>query len=144
MRVAIGADHHGVGYKDHIKRYLKSRGVEIVDVGSNTTESVDYPDYGLKVARAVADGEVDFGITICGSGNGMAIVANKVKGVRAGIGMNPDQARLTREHNNANVLSIGADFTPEDQLDAIVSAFLDAKFEGGRHTRRVAKIDAVG
>ena len=143
MKIAIGADHRGVSYKDHIKRYLKSRKIEIFDVGPNTTESVDYPDYGLKVARAVADGEVDFGITICGSGNGMAIVANKVKGVRAGIGINPDQARLTREHNNANVLSIGADFTPEDQLDAIVAAFLDAEFEGGRHARRVAKIDAV-
>lgn len=144
MKIAIGADHRGVDCKDHIKRYLKSRGIEIVDVGPHTTESVDYPDFGLKVAHAVADGDVDLGITICGSGNGMAMIANKVKGVRAGLGMNPDQARLTREHNNANVLSIGADFTPEDQFDAIVAAFLDAKFEGGRHTRRVAKIDGEG
>ncbi len=140
MKIALGADHRGYRYKEHIKQYLASRDIQIVDFGTNSEESVDYPDFGSKVAHAVADGEVDLGINICGSGNGMLMVANKVNGVRAGIALNPDMARLTRQHNNANVLSIAADFTPEDQLEPIVQAFLDAQFEGGRHTARVAKI----
>ncbi|MCK4656117.1 MAG: ribose 5-phosphate isomerase B [candidate division Zixibacteria bacterium] len=140
MKIALGADHRGYRYKEHIKQYLASRDIQIVDFGTNSEESVDYPDFGSKVAHAVADGEVDLGINICGSGNGMLMVANKVNGVRAGIALNPDMARLTRQHNNANVLSIAADFTPEDQLEPIVQAFLDAQFEGGRHAARVAKI----
>jgi ribose 5-phosphate isomerase B len=143
MKIAIGADHRGVAYKEHIKKYLASRSIEVIDFGPGDTNSVDYPDYGIKVACAVAEGDVDFGITVCGSGNGMAMACNKVKGVRAGIGMNADQASMTRRHNDANVLSIGADYTPEDQLDAIVGAFLDSEFEGGRHARRVAKIRAL-
>jgi ribose 5-phosphate isomerase B len=142
MKIALGADHRGFRFKEHVKRYLASRDIQVVDFGTNSEESVDYPDFGSKVAHAVADGEVDFGINVCGSGNGMLMVANKVSGVRAGIALNPEMARLTREHNNANVLSIAADFTPEDQLEPIVQAFLDAKFEGGRHTARVAKIGA--
>ena len=140
MKIALGADHRGYRYKEHIKRYLTSRDIQVFDFGTNSEESVDYPDFGSKVAHAVADGEVDFGINICGSGNGMLMVANKVSGVRAGIALNPEMARLTRQHNSANVLSIAADFTPEDQLEKIVQAFLDAQFEGGRHTARVAKI----
>ena len=143
MKIALGADHRGYRYKEHVKRYLASRDIEPVDFGTNSEESVDYPDFGSKVAHAVADGKVDFGINICGSGNGMAMVANKVSGVRAGIALNPEMARLTREHNNANVLSIAADYTPEDQIEPIVQAFLDAQFEGGRHTARVGKIGAL-
>jgi len=143
MKVALGADHRGYRYKEHLKRYLADRGIETVDFGTNSGESVDYPDYGSKVAHAVADGEADLGINICGSGNGMVMVANKVAGVRAGLALNPEMARLIRQHNNANVLSIGADFTPEDQLEPIVQAFLDSRFEGGRHTRRVNKIERL-
>ena len=143
MKIALGADHRGYRYKEHVKRYLTSRDIQVFDFGTNSEESVDYPDFGSKVAHAVADGEVDFGINICGSGNGMLMVANKVSGVRAGIALNPDMARLTRQHNSANVLSIAADFTPEDQLEPIVQAFLDATFEGGRHTARVAKIGVL-
>ncbi len=140
MKIALGADHRGYRYKEHVKQYLANRDIQVFDFGTNSEESVDYPDFGSKVAHAVADGEVDFGINICGSGNGMLMVANKVSGVRAGIALNPEMARLTRQHNSANVLSIAADFTPEDQLESIVQAFLDAQFEGGRHTARVAKI----
>ncbi len=140
MKIALGADHRGYRYKEHVKQYLANRDIQVFDFGTNSEESVDYPDFGSKVAHAVADGEVDFGINVCGSGTGMLMVANKVNGVRAGIALNPEMARLTRQHNSANVLSIAADFTPEDQLEPIVQAFLDAQFQGGRHTARVAKI----
>ncbi len=140
MRIALGADHRGYRFKERIKRYLADQGVEAVDFGTDSEQSVDYPDFGSKVAHSVAGGDADLGISICGSGNGMVMVANKVRGVRAGLALNPDMARLTREHNNANVLCMGADFTPEGLLLPIVQAFLDARFEGGRHERRVGKI----
>lgn len=143
MKIAIGADHRGYKYKERVKRFLTDRGIEVVDFGTDSDQSVDYPDFGSKVAHAVADGEADLGINICGSGNGMAMASNKVKGVRAGLALNPDMARLIREHNNANVLAIGADFTPENLVGPIVQAFLDAEFEGGRHTARVEKIEAL-
>ncbi len=143
MKIALGADHRGYRYKELIKRYLADHGIEAVDFGTNSEESVDYPDFGSKVAHAVADGAVDFGINICGSGNGMVMVSNKIRGVRAGMALHPEMARMTRQHNNANVLCIGADFTPEDQIEPIVQAFLDAQFEGGRHARRVDKIGAL-
>lgn len=141
MRIALGADHRGFRYKERIKRYLADRDVEIIDLGTDSDESVDYPDFGARVARSVAGGEADLGISICGSGNGMAMVANKVRGIRAAIAVNADMARLAREHNNANVLCLGADFTPEGLLLPVVQAFLDAGFEGGRHERRVRKIE---
>jgi ribose 5-phosphate isomerase B len=141
MRIALGADHRGYRYKEHVKSFLMERGFETVDFGTNSEESVDYPDFGSRVAHAVANGNAEFGINVCGSGNGMIMVANKIKGVRAGLALNPEMARLIRQHNNANVLSIGADFTPEDQLESIVQAFLDASFEGGRHARRVEKFE---
>jgi ribose 5-phosphate isomerase B len=143
MKIAVGADHRGYNYKERVKRLLTDRGIEVVDFGTDSEQSVDYPDHGSKVAHAVSNGEVDLGINICGSGNGMAMVSNKVKGVRAGLALNPDMARLIREHNNANVLAIGADFTPENLVGPIVQAFLDAEFEGGRHTARVEKIEAL-
>jgi ribose 5-phosphate isomerase B len=143
MKIAIGADHRGYHYKERIKRMLADRGIEVVDYGTDSDQSVDYPDFGSKVAHAVADGEVDLGINICGSGNGMAMASNKVKGVRAGIALNPDMAKLAREHNNANVLAMAADFTPENLVGPIVQAFLDAKFEGGRHVARVEKIESL-
>jgi len=115
-------------------------GHEVIDFGTDTKESVDYPDYGLKVARAVADGEVDYGMTVCWTGNGMNIAANKIKGIRAGMAVNPEMAHLTRLHNNANVLTLSQKYTPEDQLEEIIRQFLTTQFEGGRHIPRIEKI----
>lgn len=142
MKVALGADHRGYDFKEKIKAYLKKLGIEVTDFGTNSSEkSVDYPDYGLKVAHAVADHKVDYGIAICWTGNGMNIAANKVRGVRSGLALNPEMAMLTRAHNNANVLALSGKYTPENQLDEIVKTFLDTKFEGGRHERRVEEIE---
>jgi ribose 5-phosphate isomerase B len=140
MKIAIGADHKGIDFKDRIAEILKGLGHEVTDFGTNSEESVDYPDYGSKVAHAVANGEADYGITICWTGNGMNMVANKVRGVRAGMALNTDMAYLTRKHNDANVLTLAAKYTPEDKLEEIVSTFLTTSFEGGRHTARVDKV----
>ncbi|MDD5426968.1 MAG: ribose 5-phosphate isomerase B [candidate division Zixibacteria bacterium] len=140
MKVAVGSDHAGFKMKEKVKRLLQKRRVEVVDFGTNSEESVDYPDYGLKVARAVAGGEVDYGITVCWTGNGMNMTANKIRGVRAGLALNPDMAFLTRSHNNANVLTLASKYTPENQLEEIIKNFLETPFEGGRHQRRVDKI----
>ncbi|MCK4573295.1 MAG: ribose 5-phosphate isomerase B [candidate division Zixibacteria bacterium] len=140
MKVAVGSDHKGVYFKEKVKLILEQLGHEAVDFGTNSEESVDYPDYGLKVAHAVADGEADYGITICWTGNGMNIAANKVNGVRAGMALNVEMAYLTRLHNNANVMTLAGKYTPEDQLDEIVKTFLTTDFEGGRHIARVQKI----
>lgn len=140
MKVAVGSDHAGFKMKEKVKRLLQNRRVEVVDFGTDSEESVDYPDYGLKVARAVAGGEVDYGITVCWTGNGMNMVANKIRGVRAGLALNPDMAFLTRSHNNANVLTLASKYTPENQLEEIIKNFLETPFEGGRHQRRLDKI----
>ena len=142
MKIAIGADHKGFAFKDHIVEILKRQGHEVTDFGTHSEDSVDYPDYGFKVAHAVADGEADYGITVCWTGNGMNMVANKVKGVRAGMALNTDMAYLTRKHNDANVLTIAAKYTPEDKLEEIITTFLETSFEGGRHTARVERIMA--
>lgn len=139
-RIALAADHAGFEEKEKLKSTLNELGVDFVDMGTNSPESVDYPDYALKVGRAVAKGEFDQGLLVCGSGTGMAIAANKVHGVRAAVAWSPDIARLAREHNNANVLSLPARFIADDQAREIVKAWLDADFEGGRHERRVEKI----
>jgi ribose 5-phosphate isomerase B len=141
MKVAVGADHKGFEYKEKIKEILRKLGAEVTDFGTNNgTDSVDYPDFGLKVAHAVADHTVDYGITVCWTGNGMNIAANKVRGVRAGMALNVEMAQLTRQHNDANVLTLAAKYTPEDQLEQIVKTFIETKFDGGRHVQRVAKI----
>ena len=140
MKVAVGADHKGVAFKEKVKDILTRLEHEVTDCGTNTEESVDYPDFGLKVANAVADGAVDRGITICWTGNGMNIVANKVNGIRAGLALNVEMAYLTRLHNNANVLTLSGKYTPEDQLEEIVDTFLTTEFEGGRHEARLQKI----
>lgn len=139
-RIALAADHAGFEEKEKLKTSLTELGIEFVDMGTNSSESVDYPDYALKVGRAVADGEFDQGLLVCGSGTGMAIAANKVHGVRAAVAWSPDIARLAREHNNANVLSLPARFLSDDQAKDILKAWFDADFEGGRHERRVEKI----
>lgn len=142
MKVAIGADHKGVQFKAKVIEILKRLGVEVINFGTDSEDSVDYPDYGLKVAHAVVEGEVDYGINVCWTGNGMNIAANKVKGVRAGLALNEEMAHLTRLHNNANVLTLSGKYTPEDELEKIVKAFLNTDFEGGRHIARVQKIMA--
>ena len=139
-RIALAADHAGFDEKEKIKATLTEMGIDFVDLGTTSTDSVDYPDYALKVGRAVAGGEVDQGLLVCGSGTGMAIAANKVHGVRAAVAWSPEIARLAREHNNANVLSLPARFLNDEQAKDIVKAWFEADFEGGRHERRVEKI----
>ena len=140
MKVAVGSDHKGVELKDKVKQLLVRLGHEVTDFGTNSSDSVDYPDYGLKVARAVALSKVDRGVTVCWTGNGMNMVANKVPGVRAGMALNAEMAYLTRLHNDANVLTLAAKYTPEDQLEEIITKFIETEFEGGRHAARVEKI----
>lgn len=140
MKFALGCDHAGYEWKEQVKRILLELGHEVIDFGTDSKNSVDYPDYGLKVARAVASGEVDRGVTVCWTGNGMAMVANKVDGVRAGLALNPEMAMLTRSHNDANVLALAQKYTPEKDLELIVRNFVDTTFEGGRHERRLKKM----
>lgn len=143
MKIALGADHKGVELKARVGAILKKWGHEVIDFGTNSEDSVDYPDFGLKVARAVASHEVDRGVTICWTGNGMNIVANKVNGVRAGLALNPEMAELTRAHNDANVLTLSGKYTPDADIEPILKLFIETPFEGGRHTARVDKITAI-
>ncbi|HJT63556.1 MAG TPA: ribose 5-phosphate isomerase B [Candidatus Limnocylindria bacterium] len=143
MRVAIGSDHAGFVLKSLLCRMLEAMGIEYRDFGTDSEEPVDYPDFIAPVARAVARGEYDRGIVLGGSGTGEAIVANKVRGIRCVQAATPEVARLGREHNDVNVLSLGARVTTVDVAEACVRAFLEAEFEGGRHVRRVGKIAAL-
>jgi ribose 5-phosphate isomerase B len=143
MRIALGADHAGVQLKADIKKFLDERGVPYTDFGTNTTDSVDYPDFAETVARAVADGSHERGLLFCGSGIGMAMAANKVPGVRAASVVDDVSTRLSREHNDANVLALGERLTPVDTARQLVATFLDTPFGGGRHQRRVDKISAL-
>jgi ribose 5-phosphate isomerase B len=139
-RVAFGADHAGYELKQHLIERLGAAGYEIVDHGTDSTETVDYPAFCAAAARSVRDGEADFGIVVGGSGQGEQLAANKVRGVRAALCNCLYTARLARQHNNANVLSIGARVVGEGLADEIVDVFLATEFEGGRHARRVAQI----
>ncbi len=143
MKIYIGADHKGFLLKQYLVELLRNQGHEITDVGTNSEESTDYPDYGLKVARAVAEGAADRGITICWTGNGMSIAANKIRGVRAGICLTEDMAMLTRAHNNANVCSLASRYVSPEDAEKIVHVFLSTAFEGGRHIERLKKIAAA-
>ncbi len=140
MKIAIGADHAGFEDKEKIKRQLDNLGVEYEDVGTNSTESVDYPVYAKKVADKVASGEVERGILVCGSGNGMQIAANKVPGIRAALAWNEETARLAKQHNDANILSVPARMISEEEAEKVIKSYLEAEFEGGRHARRVEEI----
>jgi ribose 5-phosphate isomerase B len=142
-QIAIAADHAGFEDKEKVKKMLDDMGIAYDDLGTDSTEPVDYPDYAKKVAEGVADGDYDEGLLVCGSGTGMAIAANKVPGIRAAVAWNEDIARLAREHNDANVLSLAARFTPPEEIRKILDAWFTAKFEGGRHERRVEKIEAL-
>jgi ribose 5-phosphate isomerase B len=143
MKIAIGSDHAGFELKEKIKKYLKELDHDYKDLGIDSNESVDYPDYGLKVAEAVAKKEFDRGILICGSGIGMCMVANKVPGIRAALCHNVETAKLSREHNDANVLTFGARMIGEDAAKDIVKVWLKTEFLGGRHLRRVNKIKDI-
>lgn len=142
MRVALGADHAGVALKDALKQELEARGIAYEDFGTTGTASVDYPDFAAAVARGVSEGRFDRGVLVCGSGIGMAITANKVPGIRAAAIGDTTAARLSREHNDLNVLSLGARATPLPEAVEILRTFLDTPFEGGRHEGRVRKIHA--
>lgn len=143
MKIALGADHAGFRLKEYLRGRLAAEGHQVVDQGTNSEESTDYPDYARLVAEAVARGDVDRGILVCSSGVGMSIAANKVHGVRAALGFSDEEVRLTRQHNNANVLTLGQKFTSEDAADLMVQTFLTTDFEGGRHERRIGKIAAM-
>jgi ribose 5-phosphate isomerase B len=142
MKIAIGSDHAGFHYKQAIIEHLKKAGHEVVDFGTDSDASVDYPKYIRPVAEAVAAGEAERGIVLGGSGNGEAITANRVRGIRCGLCWNLESATLTRKHNDANVLSLGERMMDEATALAIVDIFLSTAFEGGRHLARIQEIDA--
>jgi ribose 5-phosphate isomerase B len=143
MRIALASDHAGFRLKDHLATVLTAAGHEILDVGTGGPDSVDYPQYAAPAAKLVADGEADKGVLVCGSGNGVAIVANKVSGVRAVNAHDQDEAEMARRHNDANVVTLSGARLTTDAADAIVATFLSTDFDGGRHARRVDQITAM-
>jgi len=143
MKIGIGNDHSALALKAEIVEFLKVKGHEVVDYGTYTTDSCDYPVYGEKVARAVVAGEVEKGILICGTGLGISLAANKVKGIRAAVCSEPFTAKMARVHNNCNILAFGARVVGAELAKMIVETWLDAEFEGGRHQRRVDLITAI-
>ena len=140
MKIAVGSDHGGVELKEEIKKYLAQEGYEVKDFGTNSNESCDYPDYAIPVAEAVVEKEFDFGILVCGTGIGIGIAANKIPGVRAALCSDTFSAHATREHNDANILTIGQRIVGPGLALDIVKTFLNTKFEGGRHQNRINKI----
>ena len=143
MKIAIAADHAGFALKEKIRQRLAAEGHELVDFGTDSAESCDYPDFAQPVAGQVARKQVDRGILVCSTGIGMAIAANKIGGVRAAPAQSEDEVRLTREHNDANVLTLGARYLDEEQAARLVEIFLDTQFQGGRHARRLSKIEQL-
>ncbi len=139
-KICIASDHAGFTLKDKIKDLLISKNISVIDLGTSDTVSVDYPDYAKKVSKRVKSGKSEVGILVCGSGTGMAISANKIKGIRAAVCYNLKSTRLSRQHNNANIISLGSRLTSKKIAFKLVSTFLKTKFEGGRHLRRVKKI----
>lgn len=143
MKIALGCDHGGYAMKEDIKKQLEGLGHEVKDCGTYSTESCDYPIFGEAAARAVASGECEYGIVVCTTGIGISIAANKVKGIRCAHCADALEAQLCRQHNNANMMAIGAGFTGPKLATAMVETFLSTAFEGGRHARRVALMDAI-
>jgi len=143
MKIAMGSDHGGYLLKEHIKKYLTEQGHKIVDVGCHSLDSCDYPQFGAAAARAVADGSCERGIVICTSGIGISISANKIKGIRCALCSEPLSAEMTRRHNNANMLAMGAGMIGPNMAERLVDTFLTTEFEGGRHQRRVDGIAAL-
>ena len=143
LRIAIGSDHAGFGLKQELAGHLRKTGHDVEDLGTYSEDSVDYPEYGALVARAVVSGQADYGVCVCGTGIGIGIAANKVHGARAAVVHDATSARMARQHNNANVVCVGARLTgPQAAADAL-DAFLAAEFEGGRHQRRIDAISAL-
>lgn len=140
MNISLGSDHAGFRYKQELKAYLESLGHSVHDFGTHSLDSVDYPDFAAAVARAVASNDAEFGVLVCGSGIGVSITANKVSGVRAANCLTVEMAQLARQHNNANVVTLGERLVSSDTAKAIVKTFLETPFEGGRHEGRVRKI----
>lgn len=143
MKIGIGNDHSSVEMKQQIKEFIEQMGHEVVDFGTNSTESCDYPVYGEKVAEAVVAGEVERGIVICGTGIGISLAANKVKGIRCVVCSEPYSARLSRQHNNSNMLAVGARVIGIEMAKMIVTEWLNTEFEGGRHQRRIDMLTAI-
>ena len=143
MIIAVGSDHGGFALKDIVKKHLLERGFKVVDLGTDSEASVDYPVYGKACGEAVASGKADIGIVVCGTGIGISIAANKVKGIRCGLCTSVEMAKLTKQHNNANILALGGRTTAPELAVEIVDAWLDTEFEGGRHERRTAMLDEM-
>lgn len=143
MKIAIGNDHAAVELKEHIMKYLTEKGYDIVNVGTDSTESVDYPIYGKKVADLINSGECELGILICGTGVGISLAANKVPGIRAVVCSEPYSAKLSRQHNNSNIVAFGARVVGKAMAEMICDEFLNAEYEGGRHQRRVDMLSAI-
>ena len=139
-KICISSDHAGYNLKEYIKSYFIKKEIPLIDLGPYKNSSVDYPDYAKKIARRVASKRSDIGILVCGSGTGMAISANKTKGIRAAVCYNAKSTRLSREHNNANIIALGSRLIKKDEAMKLIKVFLKTKFEGGRHLRRVKKI----
>lgn len=144
MKIGLGADHGGFELKEAIKGLLEEEGISVVDYGTHDTASVDYPDYGQAVARGILSGEADRGILCCGSGIGISISANRFPGIRAALCTDPYMAALSRRHNDANILALGGRLTGRDMAFEIVRVWLATEFEGGRHQRRIDKLDECG
>ena len=142
-KIAVASDHGGFALKETIKTHLIERGYEVNDLGTHSEESVDYPVYGKACAEAVANGEAELGVVCCGTGIGISIAANKVKGIRCGLCTSVEMAHLTKQHNNANMIALGGRTTEPELALAIVDEWLDTEFEGGRHQRRIDMLDAM-
>jgi ribose 5-phosphate isomerase B len=143
MKIAVGSDHAGFALKQRLVKKLEASGHQVDDVGAFSEESTDYPDYAAAVGRKVSASEADRGLLVCSSGVGMSIAANKIRGVRAALGTNLDEVSFTRRHNDANVLTLGARYTEPELAEQLVDTFLETEFEGGRHARRVQKIERL-
>ena len=143
MKIAIASDHGGYALKEQIKQHLLERGVEVEDLGTHSDDSVDDPVYGKLCGQTVASGKADLGVVVCGTGIGISIAANKVKGIRCGLCTSVEMAHLTKQHNNANVLALGGRTTKPELAMAIVDEWLDTEFEGGRHQRRIDMLDEM-
>ena len=143
MIIAVASDHGGFALKDIVKKHLLERGFKVVDLGTDSEASVDYPVYGKACGEAVASGKADIGIVVCGTGIGISIAANKVKGIRCGLCTSVEMAKLTKQHNNANILALGGRTTAPELAVEIVDAWLDTEFVGGRHERRTAMLDEM-
>lgn len=143
MRIALGADHAGFRLKEQIKHELRQKGHDVLDKGTGSEQSTDYPDYASAVADDVVNGRAERGILVCSSGVGMSIAANKVRGIRAALGTNAEEVALTRSHNDANILALGAKFLAAGDAGQLIDVFLTTGFEGGRHARRIGKIQTI-